>query len=148
MQRDDLWESLDEANHFLDVGDDARFAACERAIRQVVHALNQTQQAWRPVITSTELYATLGELVNDVLQRVLDDIEDQVDISEDESIRLNRLCKELHELERLFDGTSSSTSVGREVPVWFKFVFLSELLEASMVHTHTHTLSLSGLKWK
>lgn len=25
------------------------------------------------------------------------------------------------------------TSIGIEVPVWFKFVFLSELLEASMV---------------
>lgn len=89
--------------------------------------------------------------MNEVLLRVLDEIEDQTDISEEESIRLNRLCKMLHELESLFEGSEvsdpstyrrpsinltlfpSQTSVGREVPIWFKFVFLSELLEASMV---------------
>lgn len=29
---------------------------------------------------------------------------DQTDISEEESIRLNKLCKMLHELETLFEG--------------------------------------------
>lgn len=100
----------------------------------------------------TAFYSTLGNLVNDVLQRVLDEIMEQIDISEEESIRLNKLCKQLHDLEGLFEGDvvscatvplgnpaeSSSikqTSIGIEVPVWFKFVFLSELLEASMVRS-------------
>ena len=49
-------------------------------------------------MTPTALYTTLGGLVN----------EDQTDISEEESIRLNRLCKMLHELESLFDGSTVS----------------------------------------
>lgn len=50
----------------------------------------------------TAFYTTLGVLVNSVLTRVLTEIEDQSDISEQESIRLNSLCKILHGLEKLF----------------------------------------------
>lgn len=57
----------------------------------------------------TALYTTLGSLVNDVLLRVLTEIEDQADISEEESIRLNKLCKILHGLESLFEGGPVST---------------------------------------
>jgi hypothetical protein len=52
----------------------------------------------------TTFYATLGLLVNEVLQRILDEIMDQLDISEEESIRLNKLCKSLHGLEELFES--------------------------------------------
>lgn len=56
-------------------------------------------------MTPTALYTSIGGLVNEVLLRVLDEIEAQADISEEESIRLNKLCKMLHELESLFDGS-------------------------------------------
>lgn len=111
-------------------------------------------------MSSTSFFATLGSLVNVVLHRVLTEIEDQVDISEEESIRLNKLCKILHGLEDLFIDESvnvrqlslgiwteltrlsaEQSSVGREVPIWFKFVFLSELLEASMVRLSPGTFS-------
>lgn len=59
----------------------------------------------QPIMTSTALYTTLGGLVNEVLLRVLDEIEEQTDISEEESIRLNKLSKMLHDLEGLFDGS-------------------------------------------
>ncbi|GAA6016544.1 hypothetical protein JCM11491_002356 [Sporobolomyces phaffii] len=146
IQRGALMESLDEAAGFLRTSDDARYATCERALQQVTHTLQRLALVWKPVMTPTALYTTLGGLVNEVLLRVLDEIEDQTDISEDESIRLNRLCKMLHALESLFDG--SETSVGREVPIWFKFVFLSELLEASMadilfLFDHGHLVDFS-----
>ncbi|GAA5883558.1 hypothetical protein JCM16303_005487 [Sporobolomyces ruberrimus] len=146
IQRAALMESLDEAGGFLRTSDDSRYATCERALQQVTHTLQRLALVWKPVMTPTALYTTLGGLVNEVLLRVLDEIEDQTDISEEESIRLNRLCKMLHELESLFDG--SETSVGREVPIWFKFVFLSELLEASMadilfLFDHGHLVDFS-----
>lgn len=50
----------------------------------------------------TAFYTTIGILVNAVLARVLGEIEDQADISEEESTRLNSLCKILHGLENLF----------------------------------------------
>lgn len=59
-------------------------------------------------MTPTALYTTLGGLANEILLRVLDEIEDQTDISEEESIRLNKLSKMLHELEGLFDGSDVS----------------------------------------
>lgn len=53
-------------------------------------------------MSSSTFYATIGGLVNSVLYRVLNEIEDQVDISEEESIKLNVLCKILHGLEGIF----------------------------------------------
>lgn len=64
-----------------------------------------TRDFKQPIMTSTALYTTLGGLVNEVLLRVLDEIEEQTDISEEESIRLNKLSKMLHDLEGLFDGS-------------------------------------------
>lgn len=93
----------------------------------------------------------MGDLVSGVLARILEEIEDQDDISEEDSKRLNRLCKMLHGLESLFlDGgtvrrnsasfarsclSRAQSTVALHVPLWFKFVFLSELLEASMVRS-------------
>jgi len=121
-------ESLDEASGFLRTSDDSRYATCERALQQVTHTLQRLALVWKvssstssdpdflltcvalqPVMTPTALYTTLGGLVNEVLLRVLDEIEDQTDISEEESIRLNRLCKMLHELESLFEGSEVSS---------------------------------------
>ncbi|GAA5981725.1 hypothetical protein JCM10908_004578 [Rhodotorula pacifica] len=130
IQQAALMESLDEAGGFLGTSNENRYAACERALQQVIHTLQRLALVWKPIMTSTALYTTLGGLVNEVLLRVLDEIEEQTDISEEESIRLNKLSKMLHDLEGLFDG--SETNVGREVPIWYKFSFLSELLEASM----------------
>ena len=44
----------------------------------------------------------MGILVNVVLLRILVAVENQEDISEEASMRLNDLCKMLHELENLF----------------------------------------------
>ena len=105
----------------------------------------------QPVMLKRSYYESLGILVNAVLLRVLVDIENREDISEEASHRLNELCQMLHDVEKLFmedeevgcslpkmevklTKTVQST-VALHVPVWFKFKFLSELLEASMVGT-------------
>lgn len=53
-------------------------------------------------------YESMGILVNAVLLRVLVEIENQEDISEESSLRLNDLCKMLHELESLFVEESAT----------------------------------------
>lgn len=131
IQQAALMESLDEAGGFLRTSDETRFSACERALQQVTHILQRLALVWKvgrillprseaqklrpdkvepaqPIMTPTALYTALGGLVNEVLLRVLDEIEEQTDISEEESIRLNRLSKMLHELEGLFDGSEVS----------------------------------------
>ncbi|KAM0748203.1 hypothetical protein T439DRAFT_76171 [Meredithblackwellia eburnea MCA 4105] len=146
IQRAALMECLDGAHNFMYTSDDNRFADCQRALAQIIHMFERLAQVWKPVMNPTLLYSTLGGLVNDVLSRVLTEIEDQIDISEEESIRLNKLCKTLHGLESLF--TTDSFSIGAEVPIWFKFVFLSEFLEASMadilfLFDHRHLVDFS-----
>ncbi|KAK4053248.1 ribosome biogenesis protein ytm1 [Microbotryomycetes sp. JL221] len=131
-QRQSLMSSLDDADQFLYISDDVRYAKCEKACKDILALLRRLADAWKPVLNRSTYYTTLGSLVNDVLQRMLDEIvEEHLDISEQESIKLNKLCKIMHDVEQLFDG-DGVTSVGAEVQVWFKFVFLSELLEASM----------------
>lgn len=84
------------------------------------------------MLTPRAFDAALGALVNGVFARVLDEIGGQDDISEDESKRLNVLCRELHALQTLFPGGGDGGAIGDHAPLWFKFVYLSELLEASM----------------
>ncbi|KAK4048008.1 ribosome biogenesis protein ytm1 [Microbotryomycetes sp. JL201] len=129
-QKQALTDSLDETDHFMYTSDDVTFVKCQKACQAVLDRLEKLAKAWKPVMNRSSYYTILGDLVNDVLQRVLDEIMDHMDISEQESIRLNQLCKQMHQVEALFDD--GVTSVGAEVQVWFKFVFLSELLEASM----------------
>jgi hypothetical protein len=46
-QRESLMESLDVAKRFLYTGDDARFAACERALAQVIMTLQRLVKVWK-----------------------------------------------------------------------------------------------------
>lgn len=105
----------------------------------------------QPVMRRSLYCEHLGILVNAVLLRVLVEIENQEDISEEASHRLNDLCKMLHEVEGLFvdeekntEGEGSESTVALHVKVWFKFKFLSELLEASMVRLPEISLLLNG----
>lgn len=56
-------------------------------------------------------------------------------VSRTSSLTRTRTYVEVHSRFDLIADLSFllQSSVGREVPIWFKFVFLSELLEASMV---------------
>lgn len=68
----------------------------------------------QPVMLKRSYYESLGILVNAVLLRVLVDIENQQDISEEASHRLNELCQMLHDVEKLFmDGEDVSTPLHR-----------------------------------
>jgi hypothetical protein len=51
----------------------------------------------------SEYLKSLGSLVESVLQRILNEIEEQLDIEENDSKQLNILCKSLHSLIHLFD---------------------------------------------
>lgn len=97
-------------------------------------------------------YATLGELVNDTLGQIITDVLAQEDIGEQESQNLSQLCKVLHPLQDIFiegekvrvlvscrwappltRATDPQNHVGHFVPKWFKLLYLSEILEGSMV---------------
>lgn len=133
-QRAALMECLNEAEGFVETSREDRFSACQRACRQVDHTLERLAHVWKPVMLRVDYLESVGHLVEDVLSRILNEIEEQVDIEENDSKRLNLICKSLHSLIRLFElqPEFDPADIYRYVPSWFKFCFLSELLEASM----------------
>jgi len=133
-QRAALMECLDEAEGFVKTSREDRFLACERACKQVAHTLTSLAQVWKPVMLRSEYLRSLGSLVESVLQRILNEIEEQADIEESDSKQLNTICKSLHSLIDLFNlqPDFDPADIYRYLPSWFKFCFLSELLEASM----------------
>lgn len=133
-QRAALMECLDEAEGFVKTSREDRFLACDRACKQVAHTLASLAQVWKPVMLRSEYLRSLGSLVESVLQRILNEIKEQVDIEESDSKQLNTICKSLHSLIDLFNlqPDFDPADIYRYLPSWFKFCFLSELLEASM----------------
>ncbi|PLW58701.1 hypothetical protein PCANC_00261 [Puccinia coronata f. sp. avenae] len=133
-QRAALMECLNEAEGFVKTSQEDRFLACERACKQVTYTLTSLAQVWKPVMLREEYLRSLGRLVESVLQRILNEIEEQADIEEHDSKQLNTICKSLHCLIDLFNSQDGfePADIYRYLPTWFKFCFLSELLEASM----------------
>ncbi|KNZ46742.1 hypothetical protein VP01_69g5 [Puccinia sorghi] len=102
-QRAALMECLDEAEGFVKTSREDRFLACDRACKQVAHTLASLAQVWKPVMLRSEYLRSLGSLVESVLQRILNEIKEQVDIEESDSKQLNTICKSLHSLIDLFN---------------------------------------------
>lgn len=74
-----------------------------------------------------ELKWLLCQLVDAIFVRVLREMEDLQDISEQESNRLAELCRKLMD-------TASSVLRGSEadVPTYFKFAYLPDILQGSL----------------
>jgi centromere/kinetochore protein ZW10 len=47
IQQAALMESLDEAGGFLGTSNENRYAACERALQQVIHTLQRLALVWK-----------------------------------------------------------------------------------------------------
>ncbi|GAA99492.1 uncharacterized protein L969DRAFT_47774 [Mixia osmundae IAM 14324] len=149
LQKALIMSMLDETDHLRNTSDDEHNEACERALKQIVFTLKRLSQAWKPMMVQLVYQTLMGTLINDVLLRVLSDIENLADIAAEESSRLNALCKILHTFEEIYyNPANEQSTISLFVPVWFKFNFLSELLEASMVdimflHQEGHLVDFS-----
>ncbi|KAF8677565.1 Centromere/kinetochore Zw10 [Rhizoctonia solani] len=124
---------LESAEGFRNIHDQARYQECRRAVTRCTHAVSKFSRDTKPVLSFAKYHLALGTLVEDVLSRLTDDILSMHDIPETESHRLHEICKLMHTFESLFvpDGESTST-VSQYVASWFKYSYLSELLEASL----------------
>ncbi|WFD21619.1 ribosome biogenesis protein ytm1 [Malassezia equina] len=127
FQAHSLHECMDQADKFSRTDDNARYEACERAILQVQHLLSHLVAVWRPVMPMDVLLQVLCELVDGLFSRVMQEIEDLQDISEPESMRLAKLCHQLLEA-----ATSVLEGSETQVPTYFKFAYLPDILQGSM----------------
>jgi hypothetical protein len=117
-----------------------------RGAKQIVHMLVRLAHVWRPIMQPSRLHAVLGQLVMEILVLTMKEVEDMQDIGEEDSKRINEVCKVFEGLEACFedvrralrcaDAQLEQTSVGLHVPLWFKFAYLSEILDGSMVRAN------------
>ncbi|SHO76247.1 Uncharacterized protein MSYG_0585 [Malassezia sympodialis ATCC 42132] len=127
FQAQSLHECMDQADGFSRTDDNARYEACERAILQVQHLLTHLASVWRPVMAAETLVQVMCELVDGLFSRIMHEIEDLQDISEPESMRLAKLCHMLLEaVTSVLDGAET------QVPSYFKFAYLPDILQGSM----------------
>jgi centromere/kinetochore protein ZW10 len=88
------------------------------------------------VVNKSRYYSSLGQLVDATLERVLADVLELDDITEDESNRLAELCRILNALEGLFvedAGNDQPSFAVAYVPSWLKFSYLSVLLVRALI---------------
>lgn len=127
FQAHSLHECLDQADGFARTDDNTRYEACERAIVQIQHLLAHLVTVWRPVMTRVSMIEAICELVDGLFARTMQEIEDLQDISEPESMRLAKLCHKLLEA-----ATSVLDGAETQVPTYFKFAYLPDILQGSM----------------
>lgn len=126
-----LCNTLASAGGFTGTSDEDRYDECEAAVTAVLQNIKRLARAWKHVLPKGKYYIAVGNVVDGVLSRILDDILAIPDIPEVESHKLGELCRILFALEVIFVEDSESL-VASFVPSWLKFSYLSELLEASM----------------
>ncbi|KAL7415552.1 hypothetical protein BDY24DRAFT_263485 [Mrakia frigida] len=128
-----MMEILDEAHAFVDSSSLQRSKDLEMCLKRVVFKMQLLSRVYKPILSTHLFLSALGSILNSVLARMLQETIALQDITTKESHRLNEVCKMIHPLEELFvEEVGMSSSVVAFVPLWLKFCYLSELLEASI----------------
>jgi centromere/kinetochore protein ZW10 len=135
-QRTILRDHLDAAQGFASCTKMPFAAECDNAVAMTMDRIADVRAAWKPVLSHSALLQSLGSLVSTALAKVIADIEDMPDIAEDESKKLRGYCVSLSSLASLFvtvdEQGEQRDMAGVYTPNWFKFQYLSEILDASL----------------
>ena len=129
-------DMLDTAQGFTNCASPTFSLECERAINMTVDRIRTLHDQWKGVLALSVLMQSLGSLCSTILGKLIIDIEDMSDISEDESKNLKQYCDEISKVREIFvaeareDGSGDMTAVF--VSNWFKFQYLAEILESSL----------------
>lgn len=135
-QRTIVRDLLDGAQGFANCTVPPFAAECDNAISMTVDRIKEVQRQWKGILSHSALLQSLGSLLSTALNKVIVDVEDMSDIAEEESKRLRHFCDELAKLSGLFVADEQAgeakdmTSI--YTPNWFKFQYLSEILESSL----------------
>lgn len=111
-------------------------AECDNAIAMTIDRIEEVKRQWQGVLSHSALLQSLGSLVSTALVSFISDVEEMSDIAEEESKKLHSYCVSLSSLSTLFQTTDDSGNVQDMVsvytPNWFKFQYLSEILDSSL----------------
>lgn len=135
-QRTIVRDLLDGAQGFTNCAVPPYSTECDEAVSITIDRIKDVNKLWSAILSRSALLQSLGSLVSTVISKMISDIEDMSDISEEESKKLKHFCDKFAELGELFaqqqpDGSHASM-IGYYTPNWFKFQYLAEILESSL----------------
>ena len=128
---------LDGAQGFSQCSEEPFKSECVNAVSATADRIRAVYKEWRPILSHSALLQSTGSLLSTVIGKIIVDIEDLGDISEDQSKQLVSFCNQLSILEDLFipESTNSADSMpitAVYVPNWLRFQYLINILESSL----------------
>ncbi|CAG8188527.1 unnamed protein product [Penicillium olsonii] len=135
-QRTIVTDLLDGAQGFGQCSEQPFQSDCENSVSVTVDRIRDVYKEWHPVLSHSALLQSVGSLLSTVINKVIIDIEDLGDISEDQSKQLVSFCNQISKLEDLFmpengeSGALPATAV--YVPSWLRFQYMVNILESSL----------------
>lgn len=135
-QRQIIRDHLEDAQGFQDCTNIPFATVCDDAIATTIDRIGDVKRQWQSVLSKSALLQSLGSLVSAALTKFINDVEDKADIAEDESRKLHGYCVSLSTLAQHFQTEDDSGEMrdmaGIYTPNWFKFQYLSEILDSSL----------------
>ncbi|KAJ5725699.1 uncharacterized protein N7483_007056 [Penicillium malachiteum] len=128
---------LDGAQAFGQCSENPYKMECENAVSATVDRIRDVYKEWQPILSHSALLQSIGSLLSTVISKIIMDVEDLGDISEDQSKQLVLFCNQVSSLEDLFmpESTGESEAVpvtAVYVPIWLRFQYLINILESSL----------------
>jgi centromere/kinetochore protein ZW10 len=135
-QRQIIRDHLEDAQGFQGCTNVPFATVCDDAIATTIDRISDVKRQWQNVLSQSALLQSLGSLVSTALTKFINDVEDMSDIAEEESKKLHSYCVSLATLAQHFQSTDDNGEV-RDMasiytPNWFKFQYLSEILDSSL----------------
>ncbi|KAJ5938710.1 Retrograde transport protein Dsl1 C-terminal [Penicillium verhagenii] len=110
---------------------------CENAVSATADRIRDVYKEWQPILSHSALLQSIGSLLSTVIGKIIMDVEDLGDISEDQSKQLVFFCNQISRLEDLFMPESAADSeavpvTAVYVPNWLRFQYLINILDSSL----------------
>lgn len=128
---------LDGAQGFAQCAEQPFKTECENAVSAAVDRIRDVHKEWQPILSHSALLQSTGSLLSTVISKIIIDVEDLGDISEDQSKQLVSLCNQVSKLEDLFMPETTADAEAMPVtavyvPSWLRFQYLINILESSL----------------
>ncbi|KAJ5112327.1 hypothetical protein N7532_000372 [Penicillium argentinense] len=128
---------LDGAQGFGQCSEQPFKIECENAVSATIDRIRDVYKEWQPILSHSALLQSIGSLLSTMISKIIIDVEDLGDISEDQSKQLVQFCNRVSKLEDLFmpETTSDAEAVpvtAVYVPNWLRFQYLINILESSL----------------
>ncbi|KAJ6002631.1 Retrograde transport protein Dsl1 C-terminal [Penicillium sp. IBT 35674x] len=128
---------LDGTQGFGQCSDQPYKSECENAVSATADRIRDVYKEWQPILSHSALLQSIGSLLSTVIGKIIMDVEDLGDISEDQSKQLVLFCNQISKLEDLFmpenaDDSEAVPVTAVYVPNWLRFQYLINILESSL----------------